>query len=385
LLQISGHDRTFATRSGRGHGGAVRIAGFGAEVYNCAMLAITLADLRFRYRQFLIAVVGAGVVLAMAVLLAGLADGFRSELHDTVGAIGADRWVLSEKAHGRITSVSTFDAAEVQAVAAERGVRQASGLAVLPQEVMRSGSRLVTVNVLGVETGGLGVPDVHDGRTLGGAGQVVLDSRTGVSRGSVVQFGNTAFRVVGTVSDRTLNGGTPVAYMTLDDAQATLLGGRPIVTAIVTRGVPASVPSGLVSLTPARVESQTLDSLSSAVASIQKSRTMMWVIAAIIVAALVYVSALQRVRDFAVLKALGSSSTSLFVSLCLQAVIVTLVGAALGMALSTVMTGVFSQPVTVPTSAYATLPLVAVIVGIVASLVALRQATGADPVKAFAG
>jgi putative ABC transport system permease protein len=55
------------------------------------------------------------------------------------------------------------------------------------------------------------------------------------------------------------------------------------------------------------------------------------------------------------------------------------------MALSTVMTGVFSQPVTVPTSAYATLPLVAVIVGIVASLVALRQATGADPVKAFAG
>jgi putative ABC transport system permease protein len=49
------------------------------------------------------------------------------------------------------------------------------------------------------------------------------------------------------------------------------------------------------------------------------------------------------------------------------------------------MTGVFNQPVTVPSSAYATLPLVAVIVGLLASLVALRQATNADPVKAFAG
>jgi putative ABC transport system permease protein len=128
-----------------------------------------------------------------------------------------------------------------------------------------------------------------------------------------------------------------------------------------------------------------LATLSSAVSSIDKSRTMMWAIAAIIVAALIYVSALQRVRDFAVLKALGSSSHALFSSLCLQSVIVTLLGAALGMALSTVMTGVFNQPVTVPSSAYATLPLVAVIVGLLASLVALRQATNADPVKAFAG
>jgi putative ABC transport system permease protein len=135
----------------------------------------------------------------------------------------------------------------------------------------------------------------------------------------------------------------------------------------------------------AAVERDSLSSLSSAVTSIQNSRSMMWVVAAIIIAALIYVSALQRVRDFAVLKALGSSSASLFASLCLQAVIVTLLAAALGTALSTVMTGVFSQPVSVPGSAYATLPIVAVAVGVVASLVALRRATGADPVAAFGG
>jgi putative ABC transport system permease protein len=125
--------------------------------------------------------------------------------------------------------------------------------------------------------------------------------------------------------------------------------------------------------------------MAGGVKSIKNSRTLMWVIAAIIVAALIYVSALQRVRDFAVLKALGSSSAKLFTSLCLQAVIVTLLAAVLGTALSTVMTGVFSQPVTVPDSTYETLPVVAIVVGVIASLVALRRATGADPVAAFGG
>jgi putative ABC transport system permease protein len=349
------------------------------------MLAITLADLRFRYRQFLIAVIGTGVVLAMAVLLSGLAEGFRSEIHGTVGAVGADRWVLSEQAHGRITSVSTFDDAAVGQVAAAPGVTESDGIVVLPQEVMRAGSRLITLNVLGVVADGMGAPRVTSGDPLRGNGQVVVSTRARVGRGSTVQFGTTSFRVVGTVRGRTLNGGTPVAYMTLTDAQATLLGGRPVVTAVVTKGVPASVPAGLVSLSTSKVESSTLSSLSSAVSSIGKSRTMMWIIAAIIVAALIYVSALQRVRDFAVLKALGSSSRALFVSLCLQAVIVTLLGAAVGIVLSQFMTGVFDQPVTVPTIAYTTLPVVAVAVGLVASLVALRQATGADPAKAFAG
>ena len=184
---------------------------------------------------------------------------------------------------------------------------------------------------------------------------------------------------------RTINGGVPIVYMALRDAQRSLLGNRAVVTAVVTKGVPRATPHGLDVVSTGRVESETLATLSNAVASIENSRDMMWVIAAIIVAALIYVAALQRVRDFAVLKALGSSSRLLFASLCAQAVIITLCGAALGLVLSRFMTGVFVQPIDVSTGSYATLPVVAVAVGVVASLVALRQATGADPAAAFAG
>src|SRR5581483_986747 len=112
------------------------------------MLAITLADLRYRYRQFLIAVVGGGVVLAMAILLSGLANGFKTEINSS------------------IASVATFDQAVIGHLAAEPGVRSAAGLALLPQEVLRTGSRQVTVNVLAVQPGGLGSPRPASGAPL---------------------------------------------------------------------------------------------------------------------------------------------------------------------------------------------------------------------------
>ena len=109
----------------------------------------------------------------------------------------------------------------------------------------------------------------------------------------------------------------------------------------------------------------------------------MWVIAAIIIAALLYVSALQRVRDFAVLKALGSSTMLLLGSLALQAVFVLLLAAAFAAIISNFMGGIFQEPVAIPGSAFVSLPIIAIVVGLIASLVALRQATSADPAAAF--
>ena len=346
------------------------------------MLAITFADLRFRYRQFLIAVVGAGVVLAMAVLLSGLADGFRSETHWTVSGVGADRWLLNEKSGGRLTATSTFSADVVDQLRATPGVSAAQGLIFLPQEVLHSGSKQITANVMGVgDTSSMGDPI---SRKLA-PGEAVVDAKAKISVGSTVLLGSTPLHVVAKVHRRTLGAGMPMIYIPLRDAQQALFGGQPLVTAVVTKGVPATVPAGLTLLTPRQVEDSTLKTLSGGVQSIRSCQILMWAVAAIIVAALIYVSALQRVRDFAVLKALGSSSSALFWSLCLQAVVITLLAAAVGEVSSTGLTGFFPQTVTVHTYTYVTLPLIAVGVGVLSSLVALRRATGADPAAAFGG
>lgn len=121
------------------------------------------------------------------------------------------------------------------------------------------------------------------------------------------------------------------------------------------------------------------------VSSIGNSRAFMWVIAVFIVAALVYVTALERTRDFAVLKALGASSAMLFAGLVVQAVLVSLAAAAIAALVSNFMKGLFAQPVDIPTSAFVVLPVTALVVGILSSLAALRRAVSADPAVAFAG
>ena len=347
------------------------------------MWGLTLADLRFRYRQFVIAIVGAGLVLAMAMLMAGLAAGFRVEINRTVAGVGADRWILSTSSAGRIAALGVFPQSDVDAIAAEPAVTRADPLVIVPQEVAHKGPTSETVNVFGVVIGGMGAPRVTSGHVLRGDGEVVASTAADTPVGSELTMGSARFRVVGEVRDRTLLGGGAILYMTLHDAQALALGGRPLVTAVVTSGAPGQVPAGLEALTNSQVERNQLQALSGGVKSIDSSRVLMWIIAAFIIAALLYVSAIQRVRDFAVLKALGSSSSVLFGSVAVQAVAVALVAAAFAMVICNFMSGLFAQPVAIPGSAFATLPIVAVAVGLLSSLFAVRRVTRSDPAAAF--
>ncbi len=348
------------------------------------MLAVTFADLWFRARQFLIAIVGVALVLALALALSGLADGFYSEVAGTVDAVGSTSWVMSNSAQGRLTAFAAFPAAEEHAVAKEPGVHHASALLVAPaQVVFVSGStQPVTINLIGVQPGGLGDPHVVSGHSLTGPNQAVVDTKVG-STGDVLSLGGRHFVVVGTVDGRTLAGGTPIVYMTLAAVQQAVTGGRPLITAIATNGTPAAAPAGLVVLSPQKVITSTVGQLKTGVQSIDNTRWLMWFVAAAIVASMLYVAALERKRDFAVLKALGSSSRALFLSLLLQSVVVTLLAAVLAEFLASALTPTFAQPVAISTEARLVLPLIAVVVGVLASITALRRVTGADPAAAF--
>ena len=319
----------------------------------------------------------------MGLLLSGLVGGFSAETNGTVAAVGANSWVLANSSSGRIDAVGVFPQSQVAVVAATPGVTSAAPFILLPSQVAVVNGSSVSVNVVGVQVGGLGSPQVSGGTMLSGSGQAVVDDAVGSPVGGVVHIGSATLHVVGTVSGRTLLGGTPVIYTTIADAQAIAFGGEPFITTIVTTGTPTSTAPGYTTLTSHQVVQNTLDSLSSATSSIDNSKILMWIVAGIIISALLYVSALQRVRDFAVLKALGSNSASLFGSLATQAIIVSLIAALFGAVLSKFMGSIFSQPIAIPLNAYLTLPAIAVVVGLLSSLVALRRVTGADPASAF--
>lgn len=350
------------------------------------MLTITLADLRYRSRQFLIAVVGAGVVFALAVLMSGMANGFHAEIHQTVTSTRADSWIVPSGASGPFTSVSSMPETRAAKIAALPGVKSVSGMVISLQTVNRSttGARdELRVMMLGALPGAPAQIRPDEGTAVAGASDVVVDGRLGLPIGGKFTLAGQTFTVVGLIHGHSMLGGTPDVFMSLRAAQMVLFGGQHVITAMSLQGRPTSLASDLRVMSVPEVEKDSLGPMADSVSSVENTRYLMWAVAAIIVAALVYVSTLQRQRDFAVLKAVGASGRSLFFGVAIQAVTVTLGAAALAASTSWVFRPLYTVPLVVPASAYWSLPLVAVIVGLLSSLVAFRRAVNVDPALAF--
>jgi putative ABC transport system permease protein len=105
----------------------------------------------------------------------------------------------------------------------------------------------------------------------------------------------------------------------------------------------------------------------------------------LIVGSVVYLSALERLRDFAVFKAIGAPTRSIMAGLALQALIVSLLAAAVGAALAQLIGPLFPMIVSVPAGAYLALPVAAILIGLLASVAGLRRVMAVDPALAFGG
>jgi putative ABC transport system permease protein len=128
------------------------------------MLAITLADLRMRFRQFLIAVVGAGLVFSIALLLSGMVSGFHNEIDRTVASARADGWVLPSGTTGPFTSVRGLPGSTVGDLASDPGVDDASGMVISLQSALMDSPEPSRIMMIGADVGRPGqvTPDEGD-------------------------------------------------------------------------------------------------------------------------------------------------------------------------------------------------------------------------------
>jgi putative ABC transport system permease protein len=341
----------------------------------------SIRDMQWRRRRFMIGIAGAAVVFAMALLLSGLSAGFRAEPRRTFEGVGGDGWVMEKGATGPVTSVSPLPADVVDAVRSTPGITRADGL-VMSRVAVSSTRRMVML--FGHAPGGVGVPPVVEGRAAARAGEAVVDRSLDADIGDTVVFCGQALRVVGHTSGRTLLSGNPDVFVTIDQARSIAFNGLPLVNAIVFEGRPtAPLPPGTRLLSMSEVIADGLEPMIKPIQAVDVIRNLLWLVAAIIIGSIVYLTALERMRDFAVLKAVGASSSSLAGGLALQAVVLSMVAAVLAAILATLLEPLFPLPVVISRLALLSLPAVAIFVGVIASLAGLRRVTAADPVAAF--
>jgi putative ABC transport system permease protein len=344
---------------------------------------VSLRDLQWRRRRFLIATGATALVLAMTLCLAGISGAFNNEPVRTVRALGADRWVVATGELGPFTAATPVSVDLAQGIAASPGVTEVD-----PIVLVHFAAQLrhaVDVNVVGYVMGGIVQPHVVRGRAVRQPGEGVADDRLGARVGQTVVVGGRPVQIVGLVHGVSYFAGEPALFVPIGDAQAFAFDGRPLATAFLTRGVPASVPSTLRVMSRSQVVTDLRRPMKSAIQSISSIGLLLWVVAVGIVGSIIYLSSLERVRDFAVLKAIGTSTVDLAVGLTIQSVLLALTAAALGAIIAEVLAPIFPLGVEIPRAAFYELPAVALAVGVLASLAGLRRAVSVDPVTAFGG
>ena len=330
--------------------------------------------------------IGSSLVLALALVMSGLSAGFNNESSRTVRLARATSWVIDSGGTGPFLQPKPLGEDVVGAIVSQVGEAHSAPITFGRQSVHRLDGNMVGahehVNLVGAIPKRLGSPLVSAGRVLESAGQAVVDVSLGVDLGDQIRLGSSSFRVVGMVEGARLLAGVPNVYITLADAQDMAFGGQNLATAVVVDR-PISAPEGTKVLSNAEATTDGLRPVVNAQKTIAMVRSLLWLVAALIVGSVMYLGVLERTKDLAVLKGMGARSSTLAGSMMVQAAMLCIAAGTLGVMVSMLIAPIFPLSAEIPGSALLLLPLLAMTIGALASLGASKRLFSVQPALAF--
>lgn len=349
------------------------------------MWLLTVRDLQYRRLRLVVVVLLASIVLTLLFLMTGLVNQFNREPYDATAAIGGEAWVLAAGTSGPFTSGGTIPATTVAELGdGARGVVVARGT--LSGGDGEIGEEVV---VVGGEpddlTAGMATSVIVDGRPIAAADEILVDRTAGHRVGDRLQLGAQPVEVVGLTSGTTVLAGLPLVFVQIPTAQDLYFKSRDVVSGVLLDEPPGTAPAGAVVRSAEEVAADALGPLEDAIASVDLVRALLWIVTAVIIGAVVFLSALERQRDFAILRAMGTPKRTLMLATAGQAVLIAVLASAIALILQRLIRPAFPLEVVVPSSAWWQIPLGAVIAALIAGAAGLRKVASADPAAAFGG
>jgi putative ABC transport system permease protein len=181
-------------------------------------------DVQRHLGKFAATIVGVGLLLTIVLIMNGI---YRGNLGDGVWLIDnvdTDLWVVERNRGGPFNEQSRIPEDAYKSVATTPGVARASPF--ITYTVQREvGDLSQQFTIIGYDAfGGLGGPGrIVAGRTIGRAHyEMVADGKLGLGLGQTVRLGVHDYTVVGLTKGAVDAGGNPLAYLSLPDAQEVL-------------------------------------------------------------------------------------------------------------------------------------------------------------------
>ncbi|MBI5716305.1 MAG: ABC transporter permease [Burkholderiales bacterium] len=182
---------------------------------------LALKDIRRHVGKFVATIFGVAMLLAIVLVMNGIYQGNIADGVWLIDNTATDLWVVERGRGGPFNESSRMPLDSARSVAATPGVAKASPLVIYAAQ-REIGGRSQQFTVIGYEVfGGLGGP----GGIVRGRGieaphyELVADRKLGLALGDKVPFGTHEYTVVGITQGAVDSGGSPLVYLSLPDAQ----------------------------------------------------------------------------------------------------------------------------------------------------------------------
>ena len=367
-------------------------------------MKLALRELRRRPGRFVAATVILTLIALLLMFLGGLLDGLIGSSTGAYRAQQADVIVYSGTSNRSLVR-SRITPEVRQQVEATEGVSSVGALGSIqlgarPSETPKTRDLVSTV-LFGYELAPSGLPAAPPP-----AGKVIADTALradGVAQGDVLLLGpqRSRVQVIGFVDDTRYAGqgslwGSIDTWRSVESANRPGQVGPEAVQALVVRaatGDPSQVATAIDMTTSGATESLTLSAATEALPGVaQQTATFNQIIGVTALVALVVVAlffaliTVERTALYGILKAVGASGWTLFIGVITQAVVVTLVAAAIGVAGSLALDAVIapgSIPFDVTSSRLLTSVGLMLFASVAGCAFSLRRVLSIDPASAI--
>ena len=401
------------------------------------MISLAGRDIHHSWGKFVFTGFGLGLLIGVTLIMAGVYRGLVEDGRALLDFSGADLWVVQKDTLGPYAEPSSLNDDIYRTILAMPGVDRAANVTYLTMQV-RKDEEDVRAMVVGIAPGLPGSapgwpPYLIAGRQITrGHYEAVADIASGLKLGDRLTIRRNHYSVVGMTRRMVSSGGDPMVFIPLKDAQeaqflkdndaiwqsrrrteANPAFNRPGVpglleAVIASQSTNASVNAVLVALKPGQAPDDVAESIrrwkrltvytraqmedivvTKLIATSAKQIGMFLVILAIVCAAIVafiiYTLTMDKIREIAVLKLIGTRNRTIAWMIMQQALALGTIGFVVGKIAATFSAPIFPKYVfLMPQDSIAGF-LAMMAICVLASLVAIRMALKVDPAEAIGG
>lgn len=401
------------------------------------MISLAGRDILHAWGKFVFTGIGLGLLIGVTLTMAGVYRGMVDDGKALLDNSGADLWVVQKDTLGPFAESSSLNDDVYRSILAMQGVARAANVTYLTMQVRRGSSDVRTM-VVGIAPGDIGStpgwpPYLIAGRQITrGHYEAIADVATFFKLGDRLAIRRNQYTVVGVTRRMVSSSGDPMVFIPLKDAQeAQFLKDNDAIwesrrrtetdpafnrsqvpglldAVIASQSTNAFVNAVLVTLKPGHAPDEVAESIrrwkrltvytrlqmerilvGKLIATSAKQIGMFLVILAVVSAAIVafiiYTLTMDKIREIAVLKLIGTRNRTIAAMIVQQSLALGVIGFVVGKITATYAAPLFPKYVLlIPADSIAGFFAV-LLICLLASVVAIRVAIKVDPAEAIGG